>query len=235
MSEWIILSHMIWVDNLTTMSLNRVPFYHVFKTTFLLYLALPQTHGASHVYSHEVEIDAALGRVKEQIWRWMMMRCPREAMTGDIRALPALLHAPSKPPSTPSSLSHLHPQSLRSTASNHRTQSPYPYAQPLSQPLPHDSRARGPTSAIDMHPGAVLLAQRRALEAELSALPHQDPHGEAYSAMPRAASSTYRLAPGDERGRCEEICREEIGSMDEGEGAGDDRGRAMASGGSWSS
>ncbi|KAF8463385.1 hypothetical protein JB92DRAFT_3066698, partial [Gautieria morchelliformis] len=83
------------------MSVIRVPFYHVFKKTFSLYLALPQTRGASYVYSvhlhprpdkHEVEIDAALGRIKERIWRWMMIRvggllivsgqCPREAMAG---------------------------------------------------------------------------------------------------------------------------------------------------------
>ncbi|KAF8483029.1 hypothetical protein JB92DRAFT_1673025 [Gautieria morchelliformis] len=60
-------------------------------------------------------------------------------------------------------------------------------------------------------------------------------HSPRQSAMPRAASSTYRLAPGDERGWYEEILREEIGSVDEGEGAGDDRGGARASGGSWSS
>ncbi|KAF8523393.1 hypothetical protein JB92DRAFT_3263685, partial [Gautieria morchelliformis] len=61
--------------------------------------SLPQTRGASYVYSvhlhpltakQEVEIDAALGRIKERIWRWMMIRvgglwitsgqCPREAM-----------------------------------------------------------------------------------------------------------------------------------------------------------
>ncbi|KAF8455461.1 hypothetical protein JB92DRAFT_3150630 [Gautieria morchelliformis] len=150
---------------------------------------------------HEMEIEAALGRIKERIWRWMIMRvgglwiasgqCPHEAMAGGAEpaytlwqiyrpAIPSLLHVPSKPPSTPSSPSHLHPQSLRSTSSKHRTQPPYPYAQSPSQAQPHDSRAQGPTSAIDMHPDAVLLAQRRALEAELSPLPRPNPHGEAH-------------------------------------------------------
>ncbi|KAF8486580.1 hypothetical protein JB92DRAFT_3023884 [Gautieria morchelliformis] len=63
-----------YVAEWTISCLIRVPFYHVFKTTFLLYLSLPQTRGASYVYSvhlhprtdkHEVEIDAALGRIKE--------------------------------------------------------------------------------------------------------------------------------------------------------------------------
>ncbi|KAF8466115.1 hypothetical protein JB92DRAFT_3061607 [Gautieria morchelliformis] len=246
MSQYIIRSHMIRVDSLTTMRLIRVPFYHVFKTTFLLYLPLPQTRGASYVYSvhlhpltakHEVEIDASLGTIKERIWRWMMIlasvrvrpwrvvrgceiikRPPEPAdPAGPAQlayklwqiygpALPALLHAPYKPPSTPSSPSHLHPQSLRFTSSNHRMQPPYPYAQPSSQPQPHDSRARGPTSAIDMHPDAVLLAQRRALEAELSG----------------SRTRIHMAKRINSQGR-------EIGSVDEGEGAGDDRG------GSWSS
>ncbi|KAF8462191.1 hypothetical protein JB92DRAFT_3069404 [Gautieria morchelliformis] len=82
-------------------TLIRVSFWHVFKATFHLYLPLPQTRGASCIYlvhlhplisKHEVEIDAALGRIKEQIWRWMMMhvgglwiasgQCPRVAMAG---------------------------------------------------------------------------------------------------------------------------------------------------------
>ncbi|KAF8464757.1 TB2/DP1, HVA22 family-domain-containing protein [Gautieria morchelliformis] len=296
---WSVLGTIVGLEYVAEWTISWVPFYHVFKAIFLLYLALPQTRGASYVYSvhlhpliakHEVEIDAALGRIKEQIWRWMMMRVrglwehvasgqgPREAMAGGsgVRdqpppepepagptqlaytlwqtygpALTALLHAPSKSPSPPSPPSYLDPQSLPSTSSNHRTQPSYPYTQPPSQPQPHDSRARGTTSAIDMHPDAVLLARRRALEAELSALPLPNPHGEApvfpipqpatspfpttQSAMPRAASSTYLPAPGDERGRYEEIRREEVESVDEGEGVGDDRGGAGASGGSWSS
>jgi receptor expression-enhancing protein 1/2/3/4 len=282
------------------MNMIRVPFYYVFKTTFLLYLALPQTRGASYVYSvhlhpliakHELEIDAALGRVKEQIWRWVMMRVkglwehvasgqgPREAMAGGaggagVRdqppetaapagptqlaytlwqtygpALAALLHAPSKPPSPAPSPPHLHPQSLPSTSSNPMPQPPYPRAQPPSQTQPQELPARGTTSAIDMHPDAMLLARRRALEAELAALPLPNPHGDAFfpipqpatspfsttpSAMPRAASSTYLPAPGDERGRYEEIHREDIESVDEGESFGDGRGGAGANG-SWSS
>ncbi|KAF8505178.1 hypothetical protein JB92DRAFT_3122627 [Gautieria morchelliformis] len=197
----------------------------------------------------EVEIDAALGRIR-QIWKCMMMRVrgllehvasgqgPREAMAGGagVRYQPpgpepagptqlaytlwqtygpdltGLLYSPSKPPSPPSS--------------------PFPSTSaPPSQPQPHDSRVRGTTPAIDMHPDAMLLAQRRALEAKLSPLPRPNPHGEAHvfliaqpalphsprqSAMPRAASST-----------------EEIGSVDEGEGVGDDRGGARASSGWW--
>ncbi|KAF8509132.1 hypothetical protein JB92DRAFT_2948320 [Gautieria morchelliformis] len=145
-------------------------------------------------------------------------------------------HHPHRP-------SHLHPQSLPSTSSNHGSQPPHPYAQPPSQPQPHDSRARGTTPAIDMHPDAMLLDS-------LSPLPRPNPYGEAHvfliaqpalphsprqSAMPRGASSTYRLAPGDERGLYEQFAGKRLevwmkarvlGTIEVGRGRAVDRGRA---------
>ncbi|KAF8480619.1 hypothetical protein JB92DRAFT_3102073 [Gautieria morchelliformis] len=90
----------------------------------------------------EVEIDATLERIR-QMWKCMMMH---------VRGLWSTLWVA---------------RSLPSTSSNHGSQPPYPYAQPPSQPPAHDSRARGTTPAIDMHP-----------EAELSPLPPMNPHGE---------------------------------------------------------
>jgi receptor expression-enhancing protein 1/2/3/4 len=55
--------------------LTRIPFYYLFKTVFLLYLALPQTQGSSYLYvyhlqpffrAHEMEIDAAIASLKTQ-------------------------------------------------------------------------------------------------------------------------------------------------------------------------
>jgi receptor expression-enhancing protein 1/2/3/4 len=55
----------------------RIPFYYATKTLFLLYLALPQTHGSSYLYtnhlqpffaSHESQIDAALASFKARIY-----------------------------------------------------------------------------------------------------------------------------------------------------------------------
>lgn len=269
--------------------MTRIPFYHGFKTVFLLYLALPQTRGASYVYTvhlhpliakHEVEIDAALGRLKEEVWRWLMLRIrslwehvasgegtretsgamgatdeqPQTSLpTGPTQlaftlwqtyapALAGLLRVPSTPPPP----SHLPPPPQPSTFSRTMTQSPYSLAQP--QPQPQDPSARGTTSAIDMHPDAVLLARRRALEAELSALPlptipHDSPPAfpipqpaPAAFPLPRPASSTYLPAPGDERGRYEEIRRDEVESDNESRSSGDRRGGAGAGGGgSWAS
>lgn len=58
----------------------RIPFYYLFKTIFLLYLALPQTNGASFLYktqvepffsTHEHEIDSALVQLKSYVYNYL--------------------------------------------------------------------------------------------------------------------------------------------------------------------
>lgn len=60
--------------------LYRFPFYYPLKTLFLLYLALPQTSGASYLYkthiqpffaTHETEIDSALSQLKTVVYRYL--------------------------------------------------------------------------------------------------------------------------------------------------------------------
>ncbi|KAF8481510.1 hypothetical protein JB92DRAFT_3037702 [Gautieria morchelliformis] len=84
-----------------------------------------------------------------------------------------------------------------------------------------------------MHPDAMLLAPWLVLEAELSALPPTNPHGEA--PVTRAGSSTYLLASGDERPQYEEIRGKRLevwmkarvlGTIEVGQGRAVDRGRA---------
>ncbi|KAF8462243.1 hypothetical protein JB92DRAFT_3068975, partial [Gautieria morchelliformis] len=235
-------------------NLIRVPFYHVFKTSPPLN---PRAFYFYSVHLHplmakdEVEIDAALERIR-QIWKSLEHvasgQGPREAMAGGagVRYQP-----PAPEPAGPTQLAYTLWQTygpdltaLSMPRLNLTTSSPFPstsapashpYAQPPSQPQPHDSRARGTTPAIDMHPDAMLLAQRRALrQSSLRSRPRIHMAKRLYSRsaaryflVPHdtvrqvtAASSTYLLAP-------------EIGSVDEGEGAGDDRGGARASSGSW--
>lgn len=62
---------------------NRVPFYYLVKTIFLLYLALPQTRGSSYLYvnhlqpffhNHESQIDATLASFKSRIFAFIQVR-----------------------------------------------------------------------------------------------------------------------------------------------------------------
>lgn len=62
---------------------NRVPFYYLVKTLFLLYLALPQTRGSSYLYiyhlqpffhTHESQIDATLASFKTRIYTFIQER-----------------------------------------------------------------------------------------------------------------------------------------------------------------
>jgi len=62
---------------------HRIPFYYLFKTVFLLYLALPQTQGASYLYltqlepvlrAHESQIDAALAQLRARVFAFLQAR-----------------------------------------------------------------------------------------------------------------------------------------------------------------
>lgn len=68
---------------LKTITLIRIPFYYLFKTTFLLYLALPQTQGSTYIYTrhlypflqtHESEIDKRVVEAKSRLFEWIRIR-----------------------------------------------------------------------------------------------------------------------------------------------------------------
>ncbi|KAG6865749.1 hypothetical protein C0991_012221 [Blastosporella zonata] len=87
---WSVLGCLVGVEYLAewlvscNKSINqRVPFYYTLKTLFLLYLALPQTQGASYVYqqhlspffhAHETQIDAALASLKVKAYKFIQER-----------------------------------------------------------------------------------------------------------------------------------------------------------------
>ena len=77
---------------------QRLPFYYTLKTVFLLYLALPQTHGATYLYSahlrpffaaHEREIDSALAQLKTYIYASLqrVLRAAWEHVSGTLRQM----------------------------------------------------------------------------------------------------------------------------------------------------
>jgi receptor expression-enhancing protein 1/2/3/4 len=70
-------------ESLDNNELVRIPFYYLFKTLFLLYLALPQTRGASYLYrshlqpffrTHESQIDATLASLKVRVYTFLQER-----------------------------------------------------------------------------------------------------------------------------------------------------------------
>lgn len=74
---------------------RRIPFYYTTKTLFLLYLALPQSQGASYLYiahlrpffqTHEIQIDEALAQLKARAYAFVQerMRAVWEAVAATI-------------------------------------------------------------------------------------------------------------------------------------------------------
>jgi receptor expression-enhancing protein 1/2/3/4 len=62
---------------------RRIPFYYFFKMVFLLFLALPQTQGSTFIYqvhvapllqAHENQIDAAVSKMKTQLYTFLQER-----------------------------------------------------------------------------------------------------------------------------------------------------------------
>jgi len=74
---WSVLGCIVSVEYVAEWLVSWLPFYYAFKTIFLLYLALPQTAGASYLYQshlrpffaeHESQIDSALAQFKAYIY-----------------------------------------------------------------------------------------------------------------------------------------------------------------------
>ncbi|CAL1710209.1 unnamed protein product [Somion occarium] len=77
---WSVLGCIVAVEYVAEWLISWLPFYYPLKTFFLLYLALPQTAGASYLYktqvqpffsSHESEIDSALSQLKTYVYNYL--------------------------------------------------------------------------------------------------------------------------------------------------------------------
>jgi receptor expression-enhancing protein 1/2/3/4 len=100
----------------------RIPFYYLFKMLFLLYLALPQTQGASYLYqtqleptlrAHEQQIDAALAQLRARAIAFLQARA-RMLWDSIVTSTSAPQHAHSVEPSSGSSV---HPPALSASVS----------------------------------------------------------------------------------------------------------------------
>ncbi|TFY59561.1 hypothetical protein EVJ58_g5695 [Rhodofomes roseus] len=95
---WSVLGCIVAVEYVAEWLVSWLPFYYTIKTLFLLYLALPQTHGASYLYTahlrpffaaHEHEIDSALAQLKTFIYASLQrfLRAAWEHVSGTLRQM----------------------------------------------------------------------------------------------------------------------------------------------------
>ncbi|KAH9972538.1 TB2/DP1, HVA22 family-domain-containing protein [Lactifluus volemus] len=80
---WSVLACVVGLEYLAEWLISWIPFYYLFKMLFLLYLALPQTQGASYLYlthleptlrAHEQQIDAALAQLRARAFSFLQAR-----------------------------------------------------------------------------------------------------------------------------------------------------------------
>jgi len=77
---WSVLGCIVGVEYLAEWLVSWIPLYTTMKALFLLYLALPQTQGATHVYNvylrpffatHEQQIDRAIAEIRVRVYRFL--------------------------------------------------------------------------------------------------------------------------------------------------------------------
>ncbi|KAF7292800.1 Protein YOP1 [Mycena indigotica] len=187
---WTVLGCIVGVEYVAEWAVCWIPLYYPIKTLFLLYLALPQTRGATFIYTvhlrplfaaHEADIDSALAQLRVYVYNLLQSQ---------LRSLWAYLGAaagqtPESGPPTQAS-----PQADPNTAglnlpgaigSFWRTYGPGIMASgaALLQPAAVPTQAQRPAETRSV------LERRRQLEAELAALSAADP-----IAMPMPSPST---------------------------------------------
>jgi len=80
---WSVIAAVIAFEYVAEWLIRWIPFYYLFKTLFLLFLALPQTQGSTFIYqvhvapmlhAHEDQIDAAVSKMKTQLYSYLQER-----------------------------------------------------------------------------------------------------------------------------------------------------------------
>lgn len=119
--SWSVICPVLTASSHSLIDVLRIPFYYLFKMLFLLYLALPQTQGASYLYqtqlepilrAHEQQIDAALAQLRARAFTFLQARArmlwdyivtsastpqPAPAVAGSSAQTPALSDSVSGP------------------------------------------------------------------------------------------------------------------------------------------
>jgi len=80
---WSVIAAVIAFEYVAEWLIRWIPFYYFFKTVFLLFLALPQTQGSTFIsqahvapllHAHEDQIDAAVSKMKTQLYAFLQER-----------------------------------------------------------------------------------------------------------------------------------------------------------------
>jgi receptor expression-enhancing protein 1/2/3/4 len=242
----------------------RIPFYYLFKTIFLLFLALPQTQGSTFIYSmhlapilrgHEDEIDSALAQIKLAVYEFIQdkLRAVWSQVAGGISAANSsgATAVPDvqavNPPSMADPLSgaaqlvsgwwNTYAPAIAATGAAYIASRQQAAAATAQQRRPEPPKPQ-PQSVRPGDDRASVLARRRALEAELAALPQvssPSPNksvGESVAGESAtsglSSSSSYSLHAGEARrrkesgsdgegdaGKYENIAKEDVGSGSE--------------------
>ncbi|KAG6909732.1 hypothetical protein DXG01_015720 [Tephrocybe rancida] len=260
---WSVLGCLVGVEYLAEWLVSWIPLYYTSKTIFLLYLALPQTQGASYMYrahlqpffhAHETQIDAALASLKAKAYKFIQerLRALWDSAAASLQQTPSGSGQSSPGASAPQPPTLADPVSGPSqlAGSLWRTYGPGIMASgavllrsataSASTPPSSSNNLRTPPTT---HPESQsVLERRRQLEAELAALASTIPPTRATastSTSSRPSSSASNLGLRERTnsgsGRFEEI---EVPSDVEGYDVGDHEGQgearpAAASRGSW--
>ncbi|KAG5728141.1 Receptor expression-enhancing protein 4 [Termitomyces sp. T112] len=229
---WSVLGCIVGVEYLFEWLVSWIPFYYSLKSLFLLYLALPQTQGASYIYTahlqpffhaHERQIDNTLAQLKARAYRFVQdrLRALWDAATASLQGQqPNAAGAQQQQPNTGG-------RGLAPTAivgSLWRAYGPSIMASGAallrSAPPPSTStfRTPPPTTFSNSKAEQSLLDRRRKLAAELAALDTIIPSRSSSSASTSEIGFGLRERTNSGSGRFEEI---EVPSDVEGYEVGD--------------
>jgi len=105
---WSVLGCIIATEYVAEWIVRWIPFYWEIKTSFLLYLALPQTQGATYIYihhlepfltEHEREIDSAVAKAKAKLYDFIQSKL--QALWGHVSSSIIINQATSPSSSVP--------------------------------------------------------------------------------------------------------------------------------------
>ncbi|KAJ7120977.1 TB2/DP1, HVA22 family-domain-containing protein [Mycena epipterygia] len=217
---WSVLGCIVGVEYVAEWIISWIPFYYLFKTVLLLYLALPQTRGSTYIYTnhlhpffrtHESQIDSLLAQLRAYIYTFLQKQLKTlwEHVGSAVGQQPLDPQHPSAyhpdgaaaQPPQPSTLGGLAGSLWRAYGpgllANLR-----PAVGPQRAPLGMDSsagvRPSYPASSMFYQAGdaaaQAVLQRRRQLEAELAALPAV-PSSLSSLALPPSPGSAAQLTP----------------------------------------